>query len=372
MDGAIHHVRRAGAVAIALLVATGLVSALVRAYIIFHPGTQFLARIQQSMYDSFTRDRTLIALWTREAAAFELRLAAHDRMMLIHVAAGGTFLLLALLQFSSRIRRRHLALHRWSGRILVTIAIASTIAGLFFGLVIPFGGLGEITATGFFGLLFIVALVRAVVAVRKGEVAVHREWMIRAYGIALGISTIRIAAAVLQRFTPAPMRDQIGLMFWLGWGLTLAAAEAWVRMTRVPTLQPVPRQERTSDAIAARTRLGIADSGGAASSSGDPTRIRAGRASRAASRGCVSPRSSIHRTNSRDVWPRARSRVSTSRCTRAGSRSRGSDRAADGACSRAFVRRALSARGAIHARARRVPADRDARDGATRGATTSS
>jgi uncharacterized membrane protein len=237
VDGAIHHVRRAGAVAIALLVATAMVSVVVRTYVILHPETQLLVHIQQSMYDAFTRDQSQIAGWKREIAAFERRFAEHDRTILIHVVAGGAFLLVALLQFSSRIRRRHPALHRWMGRTLVTIAIASTIAGLFFGLVIPFGGLGEITSTGFFGVLFIIALVRAVVAVRKGQIAVHREWMIRAYGIALGISTIRLVGSVLQTYTPMPVREMLGVMFWLGWGLTLAAAEAWVRMTRVPTLQ---------------------------------------------------------------------------------------------------------------------------------------
>jgi hypothetical protein len=56
--------------------------------------------------------------------------------------------------------------------------------------------------------------------------------MIRAYGIALGISTIRVIGSLLQTFTAMPVRTLIPVMFWVGWGVTLAAAEMWVRMTR--------------------------------------------------------------------------------------------------------------------------------------------
>ena len=224
--------RRAGVAAIALLVAVGTVSAVVRTYVILEHDREFLVRIQRRIYESFTRDKTFVALWTRELAAIEERFAAHDRMMLVHAAAGGVFLLLAPLQFSSRIRRRYVGLHRWLGRLLAFLAIASGLAGLFFGVVIPFAGLGEITSTGFFGALFLFAIVRAVLAIRAGQVAVHREWMIRAYGIALGISTIRVIGSLLQTFTAMPVRTLIPVMFWVGWGVTLAAAEMWVRMTR--------------------------------------------------------------------------------------------------------------------------------------------
>lgn len=235
MDGAVDHVRRAGVVAIALLVAIGAVSGAVRTYVILNHDAQFLLRIQKTIYGSFTRDTTFVVLWTRELVVIEERFAKHDRIMLVHAAAGGAFLLLALLQFSSRLRLRYRELHRWLGRVLAFLAIASGLAGLFFGVVIPFAGAGEVTSTGFFGALFVFAIVRAVIAIRAGRIEVHREWMIRAYAVALGISTIRIVGSLLQTFTPLSIRELIGVMFWLGWGLTLAAAEAWVRMTRAPT-----------------------------------------------------------------------------------------------------------------------------------------
>jgi hypothetical protein len=69
---------------------------------------------------------------------------------------GGLFLLLAPLQFSSRLRSRHVALHRWSGRILLPLLVAGALPGVYFGVVKPFGGPGEAVAIVLFGgMLFI-------------------------------------------------------------------------------------------------------------------------------------------------------------------------------------------------------------------------
>lgn len=75
----------------------------------------------------------------------------------------------------------------------------------------------------------------AVVAIRRGQVARHREWMIRAFAVALGISTVRVVGTVFDvALTPAgvPPPEVFVLSLWTGWTLTLAAAEAWIRYTR--------------------------------------------------------------------------------------------------------------------------------------------
>jgi hypothetical protein len=154
---------------------------------------------------------------------------------LLHIVPGGVFLVLAPLQFSSRIRSRHIAFHRWSGRFLMVTSLVATLAGLSFGLRMPYGGPGEVSAILFFGSLFIFSVVRAFIAIRRRDVARHREWMIRAFAIAVGISAVRIVAAVLDiAFTPVGLAppDLFALSLWTGWGLALAAGELWIRYTR--------------------------------------------------------------------------------------------------------------------------------------------
>ena len=99
----------------------------------------------------------------------------------------------------------------------------------------PFGGLGEAVAIALFGVTLLIAIVVAFVAIRHGQIARHREWMIRVFAFAIAISTIRIAfGAIDAALTPSgyPPPDQFVLSVWAGWIVTLAAAEAWIRYTR--------------------------------------------------------------------------------------------------------------------------------------------
>ena len=144
-------------------------------------------------------------------------------------------LLLAPLQFSSRIRSRHLRFHRWSGRIVMLAAITTALSGLYFGLFMPFGGPAEAVAIALFGGLLLTAVVRGFLAIRSGRVALHREWMIRTFALAIAISTVRLVGPVVDyAFTPGGLRswDMFARSVWIGWVLTIAAAEAWIRYTR--------------------------------------------------------------------------------------------------------------------------------------------
>ena len=170
-----------------------------------------------------------------ELDRFDERFAARPLATMLHILPGGLLLVLAPLQFSSRIRNRNIRFHRWSGRVLVGAVILSALAGLYFGLRVPYGGSGEAAATAFFGVVLLVSVSLAVFAIRRGQVARHREWMIRAFAVALGISTVRVVGAVFDvALTPAGVSppEVFVLSLWMGWTLTLAAAEAWIRYTR--------------------------------------------------------------------------------------------------------------------------------------------
>src|ERR671910_2023062 len=116
----------------------------------------------------------------------------YPTIVAVHVVLGGLYLTLAPFQFVRRIRSRHLAYHRRVGRILVAIGVVVGVSALFMGLVIPFSGWGERVIIGLFGTLFLVALLKGFVHVRAGRVALHREWMIRAFAIGLAIATQRV------------------------------------------------------------------------------------------------------------------------------------------------------------------------------------
>jgi hypothetical protein len=71
--------------------------------------------------------------------------------------------------------------------------------------------------------------------IRRREIALHREWMIRAFSIGLAVATIRPIIGFFfatSRFTGLTPYEFFGTAFWIGFVLHLIAAEAWIHSTR--------------------------------------------------------------------------------------------------------------------------------------------
>ncbi len=117
--------------------------------------------------------------------------AHYPVLTLIHIVPGLLFMLLGPLQFSSTIRARHLRWHRWSGRVVVACGFVIGISALVMSFGMPaIGGVNQAAATTLFGSYFLLALSRAFWLIRRREVALHREWMIRAFSVGLAVATI--------------------------------------------------------------------------------------------------------------------------------------------------------------------------------------
>lgn len=191
--------------------------------------------VRQWLMDAFHRVDPFALERSAELARVDGRFAAHPRLTLLHVLPGGIFLLFAPLQFSTRIRTRHLRLHRWSGRLLLPTVLAGLLPGLYFGILMPYGGPAEAVAVAVFGGLFLLAVYRGVRAIRRGQVARHREWMIRVFALTIAISAVRLVGGALDvALTPLGVRPSavFALSVWTGWILTLGVAELWIRHTR--------------------------------------------------------------------------------------------------------------------------------------------
>jgi uncharacterized membrane protein len=170
-----------------------------------------------------------------EIARFDGRYAAHVPTVLLHVVPGGLFLILAPLQFSSRFRRRHIRVHRWTGRVLLSGVVASTIAGLYFGLLMPFAGPIESMMIAIVGVWMLTAVAKAYLAIRAKDVDRHREWMIRVFTAALGISSVRVVSLVadLSLLSFGFGVDTLLLIsIAIGWPITIAGGELWIARTR--------------------------------------------------------------------------------------------------------------------------------------------
>jgi uncharacterized membrane protein len=172
-----------------------------------------------------------------ELAEVDNKFGSQRIMTLLHVVPGGIFLLLAPIQFIPAVRNRYLRLHRWLGRALLVAVLISGAAGIIFGVFNPIGGLREAIGIVIFGTFLFVCAIRAYVAIRRGRVTIHREWMIRTFAVALAISTVRVVAAALDstRALGGDAREQFVVSIWCGWLITIAAAEVWILYTRRST-----------------------------------------------------------------------------------------------------------------------------------------
>ena len=153
----------------------------------------------------------------------------------VHIVPGLLFMLLGPLQFSSTIRARHLRWHRWSGRVFIGCGLIIGSSALVMSFTMKsIGGVNQAAATILFSALFLYALCKAFWHIRHHEIALHRQWMIRAFSIGLAVATIRpivgmfFATSPLTGLTPY---EFFGTAFWIGFVLHLIAAESWIHVT---------------------------------------------------------------------------------------------------------------------------------------------
>jgi len=168
-------------------------------------------------------------------AALDDLFAHYPILTLIHIVPGILFMILGPLQFSSTIRARHLRWHRFSGRVFIVCGLVIGISALVMSFGMPaIGGANQAAATTLFGTIFLFALCKAFWHVRRHEITLHREWMIRAFSVGLAVATIRPIIGLFfatSRLSGLTAHEFFGIAFWIGFVLQLIAAEAWIHTT---------------------------------------------------------------------------------------------------------------------------------------------
>ncbi len=166
------------------------------------------------------------------APGFDAGFARLPPLTMAHIVPGVLFMVLAPLQFVRRIRVQWPQLHRLLGRLFVAASVVIGVTGLIMSFTLPIGDGIETAATAVFSVLFLFALWKAVLHVRRGAIAPHREWMIRAFAIGLAVATIRPIVGLFFALTALSPREFFGIAFWIGFTLHLVLAEIWIVATR--------------------------------------------------------------------------------------------------------------------------------------------
>lgn len=149
--------------------------------------------------------------------------------VIVHLIGGALAITLGALQLNSRIRRNHLAVHRWLGRCYCIAVLAGGSAGITLATMAD-GGLPSSIGFGMLGVLWIGSTVTAYICIRRRRVDLHRAWMLRSYGLTFAAVTLRIWLP-LSQVAGLPFLPSYQAIAWLCWVPNLVVVE-WFVLSR--------------------------------------------------------------------------------------------------------------------------------------------
>jgi len=142
----------------------------------------------------------LFVLVTRDLALLDphsflrQRYAPIHWLMILHGVPGALALFLGVFQFSSRIRKRFLPVHRVMGRIYVGSVFIAAPTAVVVSYILATPTL--LMASLIQAIGWMVATATALYCVRTGRIQQHREWMMRGYPFAAVFVVVRVLVAI--------------------------------------------------------------------------------------------------------------------------------------------------------------------------------
>jgi uncharacterized membrane protein len=119
--------------------------------------------------------------------AYRLQVIADRHLLIPHTLSGIFALVIGPINFSSRIRQRHLQLHRVLGRIYVI----SVFVGAFTGIALA-GGRPGLPGTSMQAAAWMVCTTAAFITARNRQIVQHRQWMARSYAVTFTFVSSRV------------------------------------------------------------------------------------------------------------------------------------------------------------------------------------
>jgi len=179
------------------------------------------------------RMRLVSALAGSEYARVQLpAFAALSWLLTVHSGSGMAIVVLAPVQLWSRFRKRHRTAHRILGAIFVGAAAISALTGVAVARSLEFSGPSEPVPNVVVAVLIIAFMGCGVRSALRGERAAHREWMLRAVALGLGIGLARVYLFGLVQLVGLSSREALGQALWLGSGTNLVLTEVWINISR--------------------------------------------------------------------------------------------------------------------------------------------
>jgi len=147
----------------------------------------------------------------------------HRFRLITHICGGMLALICGPFQFWTGLRRKFMGLHRWTGRLyLVGVAVGASGAGMMayfsrprnFGISLGFMALAQVLCTGV-----------AYLAILRGLVNLHKEWMVRSYIVTFGFVTFRLINDYPPVVHWGTGDDRVATVSWACWVVPMIGYE---------------------------------------------------------------------------------------------------------------------------------------------------
>ena len=171
--------------------------------------------------------------------------------LFIHAFSSGIALLLGPFQFLNGLRQRRPVLHRWIGRLFLVSILFGGLSAFVIAPGIISGLVGQV-GLSLLGVLWLWTGWNAYSTIRAGQVTLHREWMIRNFGLTFAAVTLRLWLGILIG-TQVPLLDvkyggdfdalfveAYRVVMWLCWVPNLIIAEWIVQRRRMAQASAQP------------------------------------------------------------------------------------------------------------------------------------
>jgi|HubBroStandDraft_1064217.scaffolds.fasta_scaffold01415_9 hypothetical protein len=147
----------------------------------------------------------------------------HRFRLITHVCGGILALSCGPFQFWTGLRGKALGIHRWTGRLyLLGVLVGASGAGMMAYFTQPrnFG-----VSLGFMALAWVLCTGIAYLAILRGLVPLHKEWMVRSYLITFGFVTFRLINDYPPGIGWGTVEDRVATLTWACWALPLLGYE---------------------------------------------------------------------------------------------------------------------------------------------------
>jgi uncharacterized membrane protein len=136
------------------------------------------------------------------------------------------------------VRKKRPVLHRTLGKLYLGCIVVSTFVSFYLVSTTQFGIVYN-TGLTMLGFVWLGCTMMGFIAIRKRNLQMHKEWMIKSYVLTLSFVAFRFIEDMLAKIDIGTFVDRKVLMAWACWAIPFVVTEMTLQLRRLFSKNPV-------------------------------------------------------------------------------------------------------------------------------------